>query len=97
VIRCRLTAEFRIIYVGIDIDDTVFHGAGLNMSKGEFIEFRCKPDKGVLREKVQNLLTPIYIPEESDEEIRDVLPSRNSLVRQRKRLKTNILVGKNIM
>lgn len=149
-------SENKIIYVGVDIDDTAFHGAGLNISTGEFIEFRCKPDKGALRKKLNSLfgetytihvcyeacyigyslcrflrksgihcdiiapslipvksgsrvktdrldalklaefyakelLTPIYIPDESDEEIRDVLRSRNFLVRQRKRLKTHIL------
>lgn len=36
------------------------------------------------------MLTPIYIPDETDEELRDVLRSRNFLVKQRKMLKTHI-------
>ncbi|NLG16447.1 MAG: transposase [Fibrobacter sp.] len=39
----------------------------------------------------KSLLTPIYIPDETDEEVRDILRSRNFLVRQRKMLKTHIL------
>jgi len=39
----------------------------------------------------KDLLTPIYIPDETDEEVRDILRSRNFLVKQRKMLKTHIL------
>ena len=39
----------------------------------------------------RELLTPIYVPNETDEEIRDVVRSRNFLVKQRKMLKTHIL------
>jgi transposase len=39
----------------------------------------------------KEMLTPIYIPDEADEEIRDSVRSRAFLVKQRKRLKTHIL------
>lgn len=39
----------------------------------------------------RDLLTPIYIPNKTDEEVRDVVRSRNFLVKQRKMLKTHIL------
>jgi len=39
----------------------------------------------------KDLLTPIYIPDETDEEVRDILRSRIFLVKQRKMLKTHIL------
>jgi hypothetical protein len=50
----------KIFNVGLDIDDTSFHGAGLNISTGEFIEFRCIPDKGALRKKLNNLFGDTY-------------------------------------
>lgn len=145
----------KIIYVGIDVDDKAFHGAGLNLSTGEYTQFKCKPDSGVLIKKLRtlfpdyeirvcyeachigyplhrslskagihcdiiapsliphkvgkrvktdrrdalklaefyakDLLTPIYVPDELDEETRDVIRSRAFLVKQRKMLKTHIL------
>lgn len=146
----------KIVYVGLDVDDTAFHGMGLVLETGECFEFKCKPDHGVLRKKLDDLfkdeyvirlcyeacyigyslcrflrkkgihcdviapslipvktgtrvktdrldaaklsqyyakglLTPIYVPDETDEEVRDILRSRNFLVRQRKMLKTHIL------
>jgi transposase len=145
-----------IIYVGLAVDDTAFHGAGIIRETGEIFEFKCKPDHGVLRKKLnelfadryeihlcyeacymgyslcrflrkaaihcdviapslipvkagvrvktdrldalklaeyyaKDLLTPVYVPDETDEEVRDILRSRNFLVRQRKMLKTHIL------
>ena len=144
-----------IIYVGVDVDDNAFHGAGLCLETGEIAQFKCKPDFGVLKKKLtklfptyeirlcyeachigyplcrslnkagihcdiiapslipsqsgkrvktdrldalklaeyyaKDLLTPIYIPSEEDEEIRDLLRSRGFLVKQRKMLKTHIL------
>ena len=145
-----------IVYVGIDVDDTAFHGAGIVRETGELFEFKCKPDHGVLRKKLnelfgdrytihlcyeacylgyslcrflrkagihceiiapslipvkagtrvktdrldaiklaeyyaKGLLTSIYVPDETDEEVRDILRSRNFLVKQRKMLKTHIL------
>lgn len=146
----------KIVYVGLDVDDTAFHGAGTILETGEFIEFKCKPDHGVIRKKLKEhfgdryeirlcyeacylgyslcrflrksgihcdiiapslipvktgsrvktdrldaaklaeyyakgLLTPIYVPDETDEEVRDILRSRGFLVKQRKMLKTHIL------
>lgn len=146
----------KIVYVGVDVDDTAFHGTGIVRDTGEFFEFKCKPDCGVLRKKLndlfgdrfeihlcyeachmgytlyrflrkagihcdviapslipvkpgervktdrldatklaeyyaRDLLTPIYVPDETDEEVRDILRSRNFLVKQRKMLKTHIL------
>ena len=131
----------KIVYVGLDVDDTAFHGMGLVLETGECFEFKCKPDHGVLRKKLnelfkdqytirlcyeacyigyslcrflrkhgihcdviapslipvktgtrvktdrldaaklaeyyaKGLLTPIYIPDETDEEVRDILRSR---------------------
>jgi hypothetical protein len=40
-----------IIYVGLDVDDTAFHGAGIIRETGEIFEFKCKPDHGVLRKQ----------------------------------------------
>jgi transposase len=146
----------KIVYVGLDVDDTAFHGAGIIRETGELFEFKCKPDHGVLRKRLaklfgdkykirlcyeagylgyplcrflqksgihcdiiapslipvkagvrvktdrldaaklaayyaKDLLTPIYVPDETDEEVRDILRSRNFLVKQRKMLKTHIL------
>jgi transposase len=39
----------------------------------------------------KDMLTPIYIPTEEDEEVRDIIRSRNFMMHQRKRLKTHIL------
>lgn len=37
-----------IFYVGLDVDDTAFHGTGIIRETGELFEFKCKPDHGVL-------------------------------------------------
>jgi len=38
-----------IIYVGLDVDDTQYHGSALDQSTGEVIDFRCRPTlKGLL-------------------------------------------------
>ncbi len=42
----------KMVYVGIDVDDKAFHGAGLSLETGEFVQFKCKPDFGVLRKKL---------------------------------------------
>ena len=141
----------KIVYVGVDVDDTAFHGAGIIRENGELFEFKCRPDHGVLRKKLnelfgdryeihlcyeacylgyslyrflrkagihcdviapslipvksgvrvktdrldatklaeyyaKDLLTPIYVPDETDEEVRDILRSRNFLVKQCKML-----------
>jgi hypothetical protein len=47
-----------IVYVGVDVDDTAFHEAGIVRETGEFFEFKCKPDHGVLRKKLDVLFSP---------------------------------------
>lgn len=46
-----------IIYVGLDVDNTAFHGAGIIRETGDIFEFKCKPDPGVLRKKLSFSLT----------------------------------------
>ena len=38
-----------IIYVGVDVDDTQYHGAALDKHTGEVVDFKCRPTlKGLL-------------------------------------------------
>ncbi|MCG6976649.1 MAG: transglutaminase-like domain-containing protein, partial [Acidiferrobacterales bacterium] len=38
-----------IIHVGLDVDDTKYHGSALDKSTGEVIDFKCRPTlKGLL-------------------------------------------------
>ena len=38
-----------IIHVGLDVDDTQYHGSALNKDTGEIIDFKCRPTlKGLL-------------------------------------------------
>ncbi len=38
-----------IIYVGLDVDDTKYHGSALNKNTGEVVDFKCRPTmKGLL-------------------------------------------------
>ena len=32
-----------IVYVGIDVDDTRYHGCALNQRTGEVLDFKCRP------------------------------------------------------
>jgi hypothetical protein len=32
-----------LIYVGLDVDDTQYHGSVLNKDTGEVITFQCRP------------------------------------------------------
>jgi hypothetical protein len=32
-----------IIYVGLDVDDTQYHGSALDKNTGEVITFKCRP------------------------------------------------------
>ena len=32
-----------IIYVGVDVDDTQYHGTAFNKATGEVIDFKCRP------------------------------------------------------
>ena len=41
----------RILYVGLDVDDTQYHGSALSQETGEVLNFRCRPTlKGLVRE-----------------------------------------------
>ena len=46
-----------VIYVGLDVDDTQYHGAAFDQQTGETIGFKCRPTlKGLVRqlEKLQS-------------------------------------------
>ena len=32
-----------IVYIGIDVDDTRYHGCALNQHTGEILDFHCRP------------------------------------------------------
>ena len=36
-----------IIHVGLDVDDTHYHGSALDNNTGEVIEFKCRPTEGI--------------------------------------------------
>ena len=41
-----------LLYMGIDVDDKNFHGAGFSEETGEILEFKCKPtNKALLKFK----------------------------------------------
>jgi hypothetical protein len=50
----------KIVHVGVDVDDTAFHGAGIIHETGELFEFQCKPDAGVLRKKLREVFGERY-------------------------------------
>jgi transposase len=38
-----------VVHVGLDVDDTQYHGAALNKATGELFDFKCRPTlKGLL-------------------------------------------------
>ena len=38
-----------ILYIGLDVDDTQYHGSALNQATGEILDFKCRPNlKGLL-------------------------------------------------
>ena len=38
-----------ILHVGLDVDDTQYHGSAFNQQTGEVIDFKCRPTlKGLL-------------------------------------------------
>jgi hypothetical protein len=39
-----------ILHVGLDVDDTQYHGSAFNRETGEVIDFRCRPAGAVLRQ-----------------------------------------------
>ncbi len=44
----------KIVYVGLDVDDTQYHGSAFNKETGEILSFRCRPTlKGLLGQLVK--------------------------------------------
>jgi transposase len=44
----------KIVHVGLDVDDTQYHGAALNKATGELFNFKCRPTlKGLLGQLVR--------------------------------------------
>ncbi len=40
-----------ILYVGLDVDDTQYHGSAFNKDTGEALDFKCRPTlKGLLNQ-----------------------------------------------
>ena len=38
-----------ILHIGLDVDDTQYHGSALNQTTGEVLDFKCRPNlKGLL-------------------------------------------------
>ncbi|NLG18400.1 MAG: hypothetical protein GX556_13790 [Fibrobacter sp.] len=50
----------KIVYAGLGVDITAFHGTGLVLETGECFEFKCKSDHGVLRKKLNELFKDQY-------------------------------------
>jgi len=43
-----------IIYVGLDVDETQYHGTALDKNTGEVIDFKCRPTlKGLIGQLVK--------------------------------------------
>ena len=50
-----------IIYVGLDVDDTQYHGSALDKKTGEVITFKCRPTlKGPLNKRNPALFRTHY-------------------------------------
>jgi len=46
----------KVIYIGLDVDDTQYHGAAFDKGAGEIVSFKCRPTlKGLIAqlEKMQ--------------------------------------------
>ena len=40
-----------ILYVGLDVDDTQYHGSAFSKDSGEVVDFKCRPTlKGLLNQ-----------------------------------------------
>ena len=44
-----------IIYVGLDVDDTSYHGAALDKTSGELMTFKCRPTLKALLSQLDKL------------------------------------------
>jgi transposase len=49
-----------ILYVGIDVDDRAFHGAGFDSEGQKTFEFKCKPTLGALLERLEKFTDNDY-------------------------------------
>jgi hypothetical protein len=43
---------YLVKYVGIDVDDTQYHGSAFNKDTGEALDFKCRPTLKVSAEPV---------------------------------------------
>ena len=53
----------KIVYIGLDVDDTQYHGSALDKESGELLSFRCRPTlKGLLGHlaKIRNFAILIH-------------------------------------
>ena len=89
----------KIVYIGLDVDDTQYHGSALNKETGELLSFRCRPTlKGLLghlakirkhfpKHTVQVAYEASYIGFTLQ---RDLLRSRQRLMHQRERVRRHL-------
>jgi hypothetical protein len=47
--------DMNVIYVGLDVDDTQYHGSALNKHTGEVITFQCRPTLAGLLKQLAKL------------------------------------------
>ena len=46
-----------IIYIGLDVDDTQYHGSAFNKDTGEVIDFKCRPTlRGLLQQHLRTAI-----------------------------------------
>ena len=43
MIKGEASMKQNIVYVGLDVDDTQYHGSALDKTNGEVITFKCRP------------------------------------------------------
>ena len=55
----------KIVHVGLDVDDTKYHGAALNKATGELLNFKCRPTlKGLFGYCQDNRLNLVHLAHE---------------------------------
>lgn len=45
----------KVIYIGLDVDDTQYHGSALDKQSGELIDFSCRPTRKGLVKQLEKL------------------------------------------
>lgn len=45
MIKGETSMKQNIIYVGLDVDDTQYHGSALDKNTGEVNTFKCRPNE----------------------------------------------------